>query len=277
MIITLSEKRNERLVFEWAEEMTEQHAQDFCDVCNAVFTDDYTVPYILERFGMNIYGAGFIMVVYKDDKPLATLSGLRNDIDGKAAIQLEHMASLPQVRKNGYALDMIYCMFDEIGKRYPNAFIFGYPTDQARDVDVAAGFVKADLYRRVFCGATEDFLQNMPYIDDNYAEAFTLKKKAAVIMTVKGKCYACFEFKLGGIIPAGVIVGEVSPKFKGTVPDAGKLRVYTYCSTKPGILGRTHYYRLTAYQLGAAVQDAEHMPPYYKCSHNSVDFFSAQY
>ena len=52
MIIILSEKRNEKLVFDWAEEMTAQHAQDFCDVCNVVFEDNYTVPYILERFSV---------------------------------------------------------------------------------------------------------------------------------------------------------------------------------------------------------------------------------
>ena len=277
MIITLSEKRNEKLVFEWSEEMTEEHAKDFCTVCNVVFKDTYTVPYIMERFGVNIYGGGFIMIVYKDDKPLATLSGLRNDIDGKIAFQLEHIASLPQVRKSGYALDMLYCMFDEIGRLYPDAFIYGFPSNQAREVNVAAGFAKADMYRRVFCGATEDFMQNMPLIEDKYAEAFTLKKKAATIMTVKGKCYAAFKFMLGGFIPAGVIVGEVSPKFKGTVPDASKFRVYTYCSTKPGILGRMHFYKMVAYQMGAPVQDEVHMPPYYKSSHNSIDFFSAQY
>ena len=274
MIITLSEKRNEKLVFDWAEEMTEQHAQDFCDVCNVVFEDNYTVPYILERFGVNIYGGGFICTAYKDDKPVAVLGGFRNDFDGKTAFQLEHFATLPQVRKSGYNVDLIFTMLDEVGKRCPDALIYGFPNDEAEAVDVAAGFAQGKLYQRIYCGSTKDFRENIPFISDDYAEAFTLKKKKAAILQAGGKCYAVFLYKMKNLIPAGIIVGEVSSKFIGKVPSAGKLRFYRYFSRTKGILGLKNVLKSTTYQLGAAKQDNNPLPPAYKTTHNSTDFFA---
>ena len=151
MIITLSEKRNEKLVFDWAEEMTEQHAQDFCDVCNVVFEDNYTVPYILERFGVNIYGGGFICTAYRDDKPLACLGGFRNDLDGKISFMFEHFATVPHARKGGYVVEMFFCIFNEVGKLFPNALFFTFPSNMAYKVYGAAGFVQGKLYQRIYC------------------------------------------------------------------------------------------------------------------------------
>ena len=128
MIITLSEKRNEKLVFD----------------------DDYTVPYILERFGVNIYGGGYICIVYKDNKPVAALGGIRNDLNGKVAFQGEHFATLPQFRKSGYNVDLRFTILDEVGKRFPDALIFGFPNDEARAVCIAAGDAKAELYQRIY-------------------------------------------------------------------------------------------------------------------------------
>ena len=276
MIITLSEKRNEKVVFVWAEEMTEQHAQDFCDVCNAVFKKPhYTVPYIMSRFGVNIYGGngGFIVVAYKDDEPLAALGGIRDDFNSRTAFQLEHFASMPAARKSGYVLDVIYCIFDEVSKRYPTALIYGFPGEQAYPVDAAAGFVLAEFYQRIFHGSTEDFLQSMPLIDDEFAENFTLRKKRAAILTVKGKCYACFPYFSRKIIPTGIIVGEVSSKFKGTVPNAGKFRLYYYHSLKPGILGRRALIMAATYQLGASQQTMDVVPPMYKHNGRATDFY----
>ena len=275
MIITLSEKRNEKLVFDWAEEMTERHAQDFCDVCNAVMSrQHFDVPYILERFGVNMYGKGFICTVHKDNRPLAALGGIADSMDGKTAFQLEFFVTMPEARKSGYNVDLIYGILDSVAERYPNALLYGFPNKTSCDINVAAGFAKTELYRRVFCGATEDFLQSMPYIDDDYAQTFTLKKKKAAILTVKGKCYAVFTFRLGKYLPAGVIVGEVNRKFKGTVPDASKLRVYTYCSREQGIFGKKRVVRVITYRLGAVNQDNNLIPDYYKSNHNSTDFFT---
>ena len=273
MIITLSEARHEVVVFEWAEEMTEQHAQDFCDVCNAVFDDYYSVPYIMSRFGVNIYGGGFICTVYRDGKPLAVLGGIRNDLDGRTAFQFEHFATLPEERKSGYNLDLIWCIFDEVGKRFPDALLFGFPTDYARKVYMAAGCASSILYKRAFCGLTKNFLESMPFIEDKYAEAFTLKKKRARILTIGGKCYAVLISLARKIIPAGFILGEVSSKFKGTVPSAGIFRMYRYYSATPGIFGSRHALRSITYSPGANSQENNPTPYYYKTCHNSSDFF----
>ncbi len=274
MIITLSEKRNEKLVFDWGDEITEQHAQDFCDVCNVVFEDNYTVPYILERFGVNIYGAGYICIVYKDDKPVGVLAGIRNDLDGNVAFQGEHFATLPEARKGGYPLDMDYYIHQEVGRRYPGALIYGFPNDEARAVGIAGGSAHAILYQRIYCGATKDFRENIPFISDDYAEAFTLKKKKAAILQAGGKCYAVFLYKMKKFIPAGIIIGEVSSKFIGKVPSAGKLRFYRYFSRTKGVLGLKNVLKSTSYKLGAANQDNNPIPPAYKTCHNSSDFFA---
>ena len=274
MIITLSEKRNEKLVFEWAEEMTEQHAQDFCEVCNVVFEDNYTVPYILERFGVNIYGGGFICTAYKDDKPLACLGGFRNDIDGKTAFMFEHFASMPYARKGGYVVEMFFCIFNEVEKRYPDAIFFTYPSEKAYPVYVAAGFAQGRLYQRIYCGSTKDFRENIPFISDDYAEAFTLRKKRAAILQAGGKCYAVLLYKMKKLIPAGIIVGEVSSKFVGKVPAAGKLRFYRYYSRTKGVLGQKGILKSITYQLGAAKQEDNPIAPAYKTTHNSTDFFA---
>ena len=276
MIVTLSEERNEKLVFEWAEDMTEDHAQDFCDVCNVVFTDHYTVPYILERFGVNIYGGGYICVVYKDDKPLACLGGIRNDLNGKTTFQFEHFATVPQARKGGYVVEMLFCIFNEVGARYPDALFFCHPSNMAYPVYGAAGFAQTKMYQRIFHGPTKDFLQSMPYIEDKYAEAFTLKKKKAAILTIKGKCYAVLTFLGRNIIPAGLLLGEVNPKFKGTVPDVGLCRIYRYYSLKPGILGDRDSSNIVTYQLGVSDQSSNPIPPDYKSCHASSDFFGGR-
>lgn len=274
MIITLSEERNEKIVFEWGDEITDEHAQDFCDVCNEVFTDHYTVPYIKERFGVNIYGAGYITVAYKDDKPLSCLGGIRNDIDGIPGFQHEHFASMPSIREtSGYILETFFCIYDEVSKLYPDALFWTFPGSMAYPVYKAAGYASAVHYMRIYHGANEDFLESMPLIPDDYAEAFTFKKKNAAIMKIHGKYYAVMKRTIKHYIPAGTILGEVSSRFYDKVPHVGIGRVYLYSSLKPGILRNRNASNVIMYRLGQTKQTPDIIPDDYKSCHYSSDFF----
>ena len=272
MFITLSEERNEKLLIEWSGEITDQHAQDYCDVCNAVFIDHFDLDYMRRKYEANIYGRSFIVVVYKDRKPIATQGAWRNDLDGKTAFQLCDFATLPEARKGGYILDVFYAICDEIRKSYPEGIIYGFPNHLSYPIAKALGQATAEWYSKIYHGFTQDFAENMPVIDDEYVNAFLLKKKNLLITEIKGRYYLVLKRRIKRLIPGGTILGEVSSKFSGNFRHAGKFRLCIYLSSQPGILGRSHKFNVNKYCLGKTEQVMGNIPPLYKADGLSIDF-----
>ncbi|MBQ7543918.1 MAG: hypothetical protein IJT02_03145 [Synergistaceae bacterium] len=277
MIITLSEERGEKLAIEWSGEITDKTAQDYCDVCNTVFVDHFDLDYMRRKFEANCYGKSFIIVVYREDKPIATWGAWRNDLDGRIAFQMCDFATMPSVRKGGYVLDMLYSLYDELGKHYPNARIYGFPGKMAHPVNRAAGWVLAEYYLRFYRGLTDDFLKSMPYISDEYAENFSFTQRNAAVLTVNGKCYFVLKRRIKNIVPSGRIFGEVSPKFAERFPRASRLMPYLYYSLTPGILGSRKTAHVSQYTMGAAEQVMDIVPPIYRADTNSMDFNGTNY
>ena len=268
MLTTLSSERNEQLLCEWSGEITDRHAQDFCDVCNAVFSNHFDLDYMRRKYEANIYGRSFIAVVYKNAKPIAAWGAWRNDLEGKTAFQLCDFVTLPEARKGGYVLDMFNGICDELRKSYPEAVIYGYPGPMAYPVLKAIGFSVTDLYMRLYHGYTKDFAENISVIDDDYVNAFLTKKKNICISKIGGRYYLVQKFRIKRLIPAARILGEVSSKFSDSFRRAGGLRLYFYNSLLPG--KRTA--RAAEYDLGASEQVMKSVPPYYKADGNTLDF-----
>ena len=259
-------------MIEWSGEITDKTAQDYCDVCNTVFMDHFDLDYMRRKFEANCYGKSFIIVVYCEDKPVATWGAWRNDLDGRTAFQMCDFATIPSVRKGGYVLDMLYALYDELGKDYPDARIYGFPGKMAHPVNRAAGWALTEYYAHIYHGPTDDFLQNMPRISDEYVENFLIKLKDAAMLTVKGKCYFVRKRMIKHLVPSGKILGEISPKFAARLPRASRLRPYVYYSLKPGIVGKRRISHVSQYHLGASKQVMDILPPVYRVDTNSMDF-----
>lgn len=272
MIITLSEERNEKLVLEWSGEITDKHAQDFCDVCNAVFLYHFDLDYMHRKYDENVCGKSFIMVVYKNDKPIAAWGGWRNDINGRTAFQMCDFVTLPEARKGGYIVDMNYCVHDEIGKLYPQAITYGFPGSMAWRVSIAFGNAVVPLYVRIYHGITKDFTENMPFIDDTYVENWLVKNKNARIIKLGGRYYFVRHGVMKGFIPYRIILGEISSKYKDSFRRAGRLRPLLYYSRKPGILGGLKAAHVAKYDMAANIQDSENMPLLYTADTNTLHF-----
>ena len=275
MIITLSEERNEKLLCEWSGEITDKHAQDFCDVCNKVFSVHFDLDYMHRKYDTNFYGDSFIVTAYKDEKPVAAWGVWRNDIDGRPAFQLCDFASVPSARKSGYIVDMLYCIYDEIGGRYPDALIYGFPNNKSLPVMQAAGWAVSKIYQHVYHGRTEDFMQNMPYISDNYVESFALRKRNANILRVKDKCYLVLKCRFADVILGGQIMGEISSKYKSALKPVSRVRLLSYFSAKPGIFWRKQPVYFVTYDLALTKQVIRSVPPLYKADGYSLDFNAA--
>lgn len=273
MITTLSEKRNEKLLCEWSGEITDGHAKDFCEVCNAVFGGIFTTDYIRRKYEANIYGRSFILVVYKDNKPVAAWGAWRNDFFGRTAFQMCDFAVMPFARKGGYVLDMLYCLYDELGRSYPGSVIYGFPGPMAYPVMIAAGWAPADFYARIFHGPSEDFIRSMPFIPDEYVESFFLSKKDTAVLKVRGKYYLLLRRRIKRLIPAGTILGEISSKFADSFRHTGRFRMYLYRSLKPGIFGtKSRVSHAVKYDTGTSRQVMDTVPPVYTADGYSLDF-----
>lgn len=272
MFITLSETRNEKLLIEWSGEITDRHAQDFCDVCNAVFTDHFDLDYMHRKYDENFYGKSFIIVVYKDNKPIAAWGGWRNDLNGRIAFQMCDFVTLPEARKGGYIVDMNYCVHDEIGKLYPQAIIYGFPGKMAWRVSIASGNAVEPFYVRIYHGITKDFKENIPFIDDSYVDNWLIRNKNARIVKLSGKYYFVIPRRIKGLIPYGIILGEISAKYKNSFKTVSKLRPLLYRSRKPGIFGEWKASHVAKYDMADSVQNSENMPPFYTADINTLHF-----
>ncbi len=272
MIITLSEKRNEKLLCEWSGEITDEHAQDFCDVCNEVFSVHFDLDYIRRKYEANFYGRSFIVVVYKDDQPVAAQGAWRNDVDGRTAFQLCDFASVPSERKSGYIMDMSYCIHDEVRKHYPDGLLYGFPNSQSLPITHASGWAVSKIYQRIYRGQTEDFVQNMPYISDNYVESFALRKRNANVLRVKDRCYLVLRCRFADVILGGQIMGEISTKYKSALKPVNRLRLLTYFSGRPGIFWSRQPIHVGTYDLSLTRQVVRSVPPLYKGDGYSLDF-----
>lgn len=274
MFIILSEKRNERLLIEWSGEISDRHAQDFCDVCNAVFTDHFDLDYMHRKYEANIYGKSFIAIVYKNDKPIGTWGAWRNDLEAKTAFQLCDFATLPEARKGGYILDMSYCIHDEIRRIYPDACTYGYPGKMSAPIAKAGGEAQVtDFYMRIYTGLTEDFQENMPVIDDAYAENFLAKKRNIFVREINGQYYLYKLSKIKRIIPSGIFLGkissELSVKFKHC--KMFKLSMY-YSRNKSRLLGEKRVSHSAITYLNLSVNEEGYIAPLYRSDSNSLDF-----
>lgn len=272
MFITLSESRNEKLLLEWSGEITDRHAQDFCNVCNTVFTDHFDLEYMHRKYDENIYGKSFIVVVYKDEKPIAAWGAWRNDLNGRTAFQLCDFVTLPEARKGGYIVDMHYCIHEEIGKLYSQAITYGFPGEMAWRVAIAQGNAVEPLYVRIYHGITKDFTENVPFIDDTYVENWLVKNKNARIIRLRGRYYFVIQGAMKGLIPYSIILGEISSKYKDSFKRAVRFRPLLYRSRKPGILGGWKAAHVSKYDMATHTQDSENMPPLYTADTNTLHF-----
>lgn len=273
MIITLSEERNEKLVLEWSGEITDKHAQDFCDVCNAVFHDHFDLDYMHRRYEENFYGKSFFVTVCKDEVPVAALGAWHADFDGRPAFHLIDFASLPSARKSGYALDMLYAVFDEV-RKIPGAVTYAItPGKMSYPLYEALGFAVVDLYLRPYSGITCDFLENMPVIDDDFAEAFYTKKKNVYIKEIGGKYYLCLKMKIKRIFPAGIFLGELKAKSAARFTKGGFLLPMLYYSMNEGKFPKyLRRFHTVFYDPSADEQVMKVIPPVYKLDTFAMDF-----
>ena len=273
MLFTLSEKRNEKLLIEWSGEITDRHAQDYCDVCNAVFDDYFDLDYMRHKYEANIYGKSFILVIYKDDKAIATWGAWRNDLDGKVAFQPCDFATLPEVRKGGYILDMSYYLNEEIRKYFPDAIVYGYPGKTAYRISAAFGYSVTDLYSRIYVGDTPDFQKSMPLIDDVYAENFMLKRRNVFVKEINGQCYLLARIKLKHIVPAKIFLGKVSRDVCKKFKSGSIFGLCIYNSLNKGmILGKQRLRHASIHYLGTQFYEEGYFPPLYKADTASIDF-----
>ena len=274
MKITLSEERNEKLILEWSGEITDKHAQDFCDVCNAVFNDHFDLDYMHRRYYKeNFYGRSFIVIVYKDEAPVAALGSWRVDFDGRPAFHLIDFASLPSARKGGYALDMLYAVFDEVQK-IPGAITYAItPGKMSYPLYEALGFARVNVYLRPYSGLTRDFLENMPVIDDDFAEAFYTKKKNVYVKELGGKFYLFLKKKIKRIFPAGIFLGELRAESAAKFKKSWSLLPMLYYSLNEGkiikCLRKSH---IVLYDPSASEQVMNNIPPVYKLDVFALDF-----
>lgn len=272
MLITLSEELNEKILCEWSGEITDKHAQDFCDVCNAVFYEHFDLDYMHRKYDENLYGKSLIVIVYKDNVPVATEGVWRNDIDDRVAFQLCDFATLPSVRKNGYPLDIFYMICTEIEKVHPKANIYVLPGDTAFEINRALGFATINLYAHIYHGETEDFKKYVPVIDDAYIETFTVKKKGAYLCRLNGKCYLVFKsISIKKLIPTAVILGQVSNSFWDRFEHLSRFIVLLYYTPEEGIF-RHRRDNLGKYALGASEQVMDFLPYTYKADGYSLSF-----
>ena len=273
MIITLSEARNEYLVCEWSGEITDEHAQDFCDVCNTVFSAHFDLDYMHRKYyNPNIYGKNFIIVVYREGQPVSSWGGWRNDLYGRTAFQMCDFASIPSARKGGYIVDMQYCTNDEIGKYYPDAIIYGFPGENSYPIAKATGQLINDFYAKRYLWRNEDFIKSVPLVEDDYVNAFLLNKKDLYITKLNGRYYFVIKTLSRRIIPSGFIIAEVSSKFKDNFPRAGRFRVYKYYSLNPTKRSINYPNHTAKYALRNMEQIVDIIPPLYKADTRTFDF-----
>ena len=181
MIITLSEERNEKLILEWSGEITDKHAQDFCDVCNAVFPDHFDLDYMRRKYDENIYGKSFILVIYKDGQPVAAEGAWRNDIEGRPSYQICDTATLPSMRKRGYNTRLSQTIISTAKTESPDALVYRFPGPMSFRMSEHLGFARSRRYLRIYRGETRDFLENIPFIDDEYVEHFLQQKQGMFV------------------------------------------------------------------------------------------------
>ena len=272
MIITLSEERNEKLLCEWSGEISDKHAQDFCDVCNQVFRDHFDLEYMHRKYDVNCYGRSFIIVVYKDGKPAGTMGVWRNDFDERPAFQLVDFATVESARKGGYDLEMLFAIFNEVNNKCPGGLIYAFPHKMSYPVYSAAGFACQTLHKRIFHGANQDFLNSMPFIDDTYVEQYLTKKKRIGLVNIKGKCYLVALYKAKRIIPAAQFLGEVNSSCSSAFKRVSRVRLLVYRSTKPGILRNRGLTHAVTYDPASVKQVMGRIPPYFMEDSCTLDF-----
>ena len=273
MIVRLSSKRNEKICCEWSGDISEKHAQDFCDVANAVFGDHFDLDYMRRKYEENCYGRSFILVIYQDELPVATWGAWRNDLWGKVAFQLCDFATLPSVRKKGYVLDLFSHVCDEVGQHCSGATIYGFPGTMSYPVNKAMGWATANFYLRCFCGMTKDFLDSVPAIEEVYVEEFFSRKKKLYVMDCGGERFLLRTPSRRTPVPAGMFLGRVGDAHAGRFPVLKRPCLLFYRSLRPGIFFRhrrvTH---VAKYVPGATRQIMDAVPPLYKVDSYSLDF-----
>ena len=280
MIITLSEERNEKLLCEWSGEITDEHAQDFCDVCNAVFSDHFDLDYIRRKYEANIYGKSFIAVLYKDGVPVAAEGAWRNDIDGRPSFQICDTATLPAMRKRGYNTAIAKTIISQARQAFPNGQIYRFSGPMSHHMSELLGFARTNLYLNMSCRASEDFLANVPVIDDAYADTFLNHKKGVHLLRINtywggGHYFLAKKLTLKHVVPAAIVLGQVSSSYEGKFRRLSRCRFLLYYSRKRGILGDRYIARIGKYDLCRADQVMDFVPPMYKSDGNSLDFNNA--
>ena len=277
MIITLSEERNEKLILEWSGEITDKHAQDFCDVCNAVFNDHFDLDYMRRKYDENIYGRSFIVLIYKDGIPVAAEGAWRNDTEGRPSFQICDTATLPSMRKRGYNTKLSETIISCAKSESPDALVYRFPGPMSFRMSGHLGFARSTRYARVYCGETSDFLASIPQIDDEYVEHFFMKKHGMFIKYnyVKGggaHLYLLSAKKIKGIVPAGIFLGRINSKYREKFTAHSGLRVLLYYSMKRGILGANGAQNVAKYDPSSQIQVMDFIPPLYKADTLSLDF-----
>lgn len=274
MFITLSEKRDEKILIEWSDEITDEHAQDFCDVCNTALVGFYDLDYMRRKYSTNIYGKGLISIFYKDGKPIATTGARRNDLNGLLAFEYCDTCTAPEARGGAYVMDLFPAINDEVAKLYPDAYTYGFPNIRFWSVLKASGSTVIAFYKHIYHGKTKDFQESVPFIDDDYAEAFLLKRKNIRLCSKKigEEFYLLESVKIKRVIPGSIIWGKISRKTAEKLRKSRLPRLIVYYSVKEGLFRTKYPPHVTVNYLGNPSEKISLVPPLYRADTNSIDY-----
>lgn len=268
MIINLSNKpdENKKILCEWSDDITDQHLQDFCSVANKTLGNNFTVERMRKKYAKNIYGDGFIIIIYQDDNPVAIWAVRRNDLDNKTAFQLCDLAVLPEARDKPYVFILYRQIVNEIKKLYPDAILFGYPNETSHAITNGMKWTFKKFYFRFFRGVNKDFSESVPMIEDLYAEHFLSKCQNMYVKKIKNNYYVLRAYKVKKFIPMAFFMGRVSDNGAKFFKELGGFWPKFYWSVNSGylFLRRSSRYILN---LKASEQDNKNMPPLYKADY----------
>ena len=256
-----------KILCAWSENIDNNNLKDFCEVANKTLGDDFTIERMRRKYAKNIYGSGFIVIIYNnEDKPVAIWGVRRNDLDKQPAFQLCDLAVLQSARDKPYVFMLYRQIFNEIKNLYPNAILYGFPNDISHAVTKGLKWQFKEYYFRIYKGVNKDFNESMPLIDDLYAQNFLSQCENMRTAKIKNKFYILRAYKVRNLIPMAFFMGEVSEQSAKYFKKLGAFWPKFYWSVNSGylFLRRSSRYILN---LKANEQHAYNMPPMYKADY----------
>lgn len=156
-----------RYVLRKSSEISEDETRHFIDVFNKVFDKNYGMNWFKWKYINNIYGDSFIVIVYDKDKPIATRSFWRNDINDKIiSYQPVDTSVLKEYRKKGIFSNMTKMVLKEIG----DSVIYNYPNQNSFPGYIKLGWKLKYKYHLhpVFSKKILKNIESIVKIDDKY-------------------------------------------------------------------------------------------------------------